>query len=279
MITKLINNRYEQYQLIGSGGLAQIYEGWDVVEHRAIAIKKLSPDATRAYYEEGLGKFEAPTLNLARHPNIIELYDSGEDEEGLFHILELVEGQNLEQILQRAPLIESDFLTVAHQCLEGLAAIHRQNIFHCDIKPENIMITRDEFGAIKVKILDFGLAKFFHENQSLAELGKQEILATPEYVSPELLRGEKITIASDLYSMGQVFYHCLAGEPAFSFDNIDEIVKAHLNDIPRPLLEIRPDIDPVIARCIHKLLNKVPKDRYPSADAILALFTNLERKR
>lgn len=267
--TVLIADRYEQYDLIGAGGLANIYYGLDKIENRRIAIKRLTRPATKAYHDEKLGAEEARLINLCKHPNIVELYDSGEDEIGVYHIFELINGQGMDQALFHAPLIQADFIEVARQILLGLHAIHHQKILHCDIKPENIMLTRGDGGRLQVKIIDFGLATLVHKTMSLAELGKKEILGTPEFVSPELLLGERPTYSSDIYSTGHVLFFSLTGESAFASEDMKEIIHAHLEKRPNRLRDLRHDLDPRICDLVHSMIQKRPEDRNNDIEDLL----------
>ncbi|MEM9444895.1 MAG: serine/threonine-protein kinase [Verrucomicrobiota bacterium] len=267
--TLVLKGRYEQYDMIGAGGLANIYHGWDCVDKRPIAIKRLTPEAVAAYHNEELGKGESELLSLCKHPNVVELYDSYKSKSMIYYIMELIHGQGLDRILDRAPLTQEDFIEVAKQALSGLGSIHKQSILHCDIKPENIMLDRDPLGKISVKILDFGLASFENETKTLAQLGKKEILGTPEYVSPELISGERAQYYSDIYSLGHVFYHALAGRSAFGHEEIKRIIQLHLEGAPKSLGVLRPDIGKPIIEAVHAMIERQPQNRPGNVEEVL----------
>ena len=268
----VLKGRYEQYDMVGAGGLANIYHGWDRVGKKPVAIKRLTPEAVEAFHKEGLGRDECKLLRVCKHDNVVELYDSYETDSMIYYVMELIHGQGLDRILDNAPLTQVDFVEVAKQALLGLANIHANKVLHCDIKPENIMLDKDKWGSISVKLLDFGLAAYEQETKTLAELGKKEILGTPEYVSPELLSGERARYYSDIYSLGHVFYHALAGQSAYNFEDVRTIVKAHLEGAPTALHLLRSDIDEHICYAIHVMMQRKPSDRPQTAKEVLQLL-------
>lgn len=272
---KLIAERYDQGDLIGSGGLADIFFGWDRKDNRQVAIKRLRPEATDAFHREGLGRQEGVTLLATPHPNILKLYEFGEDHEGIYYITELILGQNLEDLLDHGPMAWKDFIPFAEQCLLALDAVHTNGLIHSDVKPENIMLYFDESKKTTVKLLDFGLAYFKKDLDEKNPQLKQEIIGTPEFVAPEQLKGLPATHLSDIYSIGHVFYHALAGIPACSEEKLETIISMHLEGTFQPLKAIRSDLEDEKCAWVHRFIKRHTDERYQSAEHGLQLLREL----
>lgn len=274
--TRLIEGRYEQHELLASGGLANIYVGWDHELLRPVAIKRLRDDLKEAIEEEGLSDHEAECLRRVRHENVMGLYATGDDESGYYQVMELVTGPNLQQIIDSVVPAMTDFVEIARQSLMGLQALHEQSVIHCDIKPDNIMLTLLGNGKQRVKIIDFGLARFEGRDAELGKVAKEEILGTPEFVSPELLQGQDPTMRSDLYALGHVLYYALAGKPAFEKATIEATLEAHLIEQPQDLCKIRPDISRELGNWVHQFMERYPEARHVSAESALKELLTLQ---
>lgn len=271
----LIEGRYEQHELLASGGLAHVFLGWDYKNSQPVAIKRLREDVKDYAERERINSHEIVCLKAVQHENVMAFYCSGEDESGYYQILELITGPNLQGIIDSVLPAVSDFTELARQALSGLHAMHENSIIHCDIKPDNIMLTLLPNGRVRVKLIDFGLARFSGFDEELSEHEREEIFGTPEFVSPELLEGKLPTHQSDLYALGHVFYYLLAGHPAFEKPNLDDVLRAHLNEQPVNLITIRPDIGLGLNNWVHQFIERYPEARHPSAEVALNELQNL----
>ncbi|NJK90659.1 MAG: serine/threonine protein kinase [Blastochloris sp.] len=272
---KLIEGRYEQHEILATGGLAHIYLGWDHQEFRPVAVKRLRDDLKEAIEAESLNRHEAECLRAVRHENVMGLYTTGEDEAGYYQVMELVTGPNLQQIIDSVMPAATDFVEIARQALSGLGAIHEKGVIHCDIKPDNLMITLLANGKQRIKIIDFGLARFQEQEENLGEVAKEEIFGTPEFVSPELLEGKPPTMLSDLYALGHVFYYALAGRPAFEKNTVEKILEAHLREQPEDLCRLRPDLSRDLGNWVHQFIERHPEARHMSTASALKELESL----
>nr|MBA3530963.1 serine/threonine protein kinase [Ardenticatenales bacterium] len=263
---ELIGRRLGQYEvqaLIASGGMAELYRGFDVNLERQVALKVLSEEATAQPDVAERFRREARLLASLRHPHIVQIYDFGE-QDGYFYIVqELLPGPTLAQRLSEmttgAGLPREEILAIAGQLASALDAAHAASIIHRDVKPSNILWN----SAGRLVLTDFGIAKNSSADAVLTRTG--QVLGTPAYVSPEQARGEPLAPASDLYAMGVVLYEVLAGKPPFSGSNPMEVVLQHLEKAPPPLpVTVPAAVTAVVARA----LAKEPSARFGSAAAL-----------
>lgn len=264
----MIQGRYQVVQPVGEGGLGTVYYGWDQQLERAVAIKRLNQtsglqDPTSEAYQE------ARTLAALQHPNVVTLYDFGMDEEGAYFIMEYLPGQTLGDRITAGTLSREELLSLAQQCLEGLGAAHEAGIIHRDIKPTNIMLLEARRGPFRAKLLDFGLARSQQapREQTVADDGS--MLGSVFYMAPEQLSRRPIDARTDLYALGHVFYHALAGETAHTGSTIMDLIAAHLNDEPHPIQSYRQELDDALAQWVHWLMAKDPDARPASAQDAL----------
>ena len=251
---------FELLELLGEGGVGQVYSARDPVLGRQVAIKMLRHELSsdREFRDRFYG--EAQRLGDLNHANITTLYGLHFVGDEPFMVMELVRGRTLKELrehVRRLPPRES--LAALAQTLAGLAYAHRAGVIHRDIKPSNLMITD---GGI-VKIMDFGIARV-RGSTHMTRAG--QALLTPLYASPEQIRGEEVDERSDLYSLGVVFYEMLAGRPPFSAKSEYLLERAHLEDPPPPLAEQVPGLDPPIEAAVMRALAKDPEDRFASAE-------------
>jgi serine/threonine-protein kinase len=260
-----IANRYQVSAALGMGGLGVVYSGWDHELNRPVAIKRIKSreDATPDdLVEEAFN--EARALALLRHPHVVKLYDFGMDEEGPYFIMELIEGETLQERIDRSVLTVEEFRQIAHMTLEGLAAAHRQGIVHLDIKPSNLMLVKNADGRLLVKILDFGLSRL-HQQKRRGQTSGTSIYGTYHYVAPEQILLQEVGPRTDLYSLGHVLYHALTQVPAFDAPTIEEVLQMHLHGRPENIGEIRPDLDGMLGAWLHRLMERDPELRPASA--------------
>ena len=265
---------YEILAPIGAGGMGEVYKALDTRLGRDVAVKVMP--AEFATNPERLRRFEQEARAAAalNHPNILALYDIGTQEGAPYIVTELLEGQTLRQKLHEGPLTPAGALDLGVQVAHGLAAAHEKGIVHRDIKPENLWITKDG----RVKILDFGLARLTATEPAAkpdteaptvgAPTREGTILGTPAYMSPEQAEGKRADARTDLFSFGAVLYEMVTGRRAFDGDSPVSILSAILTKTPPAAGSLREgvpaDLDKILARC----LEKDPKRRYLSADAL-----------
>lgn len=266
---------YEIQSLLGAGGMGEVYRARDPRLGRDVAIKVLPPSF--AADPERLRRFEQEARAVAAlsHPNILALYDIGQQDGTAYIVSELLEGESLRDILARGPLSHRKAIAYATQIAQGLAAAHARNIAHRDLKPDNVFITRDGHA----KILDFGLAKAI-ENPAAAKSGAPAdatltvpgaatgdgiVMGTVGYMSPEQVRGSAVDCRTDIFSFGAVLYEMLTGQRAFKRDTAAETMTAILNEEPPEFHDSGQRIPPALERIVRHCLEKSPDHRFQSA--------------
>ncbi|MGD9782067.1 MAG: serine/threonine protein kinase [Kiritimatiellia bacterium] len=269
---KLIADRYEIRQAIGSGGSGAVFQAWDTQLQRFVAVKRWNAPEPLLDDPEGTERLwrEAMTLAAIQHPNILTIHDFGMDEEGPYVITEFVDGETLESAVRRGPFDREAFAEAAQQTLEALIAAHQAGLIHRDLKPQNIMRTRLASGAWQYKILDFGLARFVTQPTVQSLEGNTSIYGSIIYIAPEQLRHQPLDARTDIYAVGCVFYYMLSGQNAVEGDTIPALITSHLEHRVKPLSEWRPDLPAELCDWVMKALSFDPNDRFPSAAAALA---------
>lgn len=264
-VETLAAGRYSIHRLVGSGGLGHVYLAYDSELNRWVAVKRLRADSEAGAQRAQAVLQEARHLAALQHPNIVTVYDCLKEGEDTLVVMEYLAGRTLEEITAEAPLTLEDFLSVARQCLEGLAAAHARGLLHRDIKPSNIMVVRQASGALEVKILDFGLAKFASHplEQSTDHTGS--LLGSIYTMAPEQFERRPLDARTDLYSLGCVFYQCLAGRPPFDGSSVAEVMAAHLHHHFVPLASQRPDVPAALCSWVERLFAREPAERPASA--------------
>lgn len=261
MITKgqKINDRYEIIRSIGEGGMANVYLGYDTILDRNVAIKILRGDLSSD--EKFVRRFQREALSASSlaHPNIVEMYDVGEDDGIYYIVMEYVEGKTLKQLLKkRGSLTLSEAIDIMLQLTDGMAHAHDSYIIHRDLKPQNIMIKDDG----QIKITDFGIAMALNATQLTQT---NSVMGSVHYLPPEQASGKGSTIKSDIYSMGIIFYELLTGSLPFKGDNAVEIALKHMRDPLPSVRDDNPSIPQSIENIIMKATAKNPKNRYDDA--------------
>ena len=262
MATRVLAQRYELLEALGSGAMATVWRAHDRRLDREVAIKVLSQQL--ASDQSFRDRFEREAVHVAslKHPNIVTVYDSGSEGESYYIIMELVEGESLQSALARAsPYMPLGVVPeLGKELLAGLSHAHQKGIVHRDIKPANILITREG----TAKLADFGIARAASDAESFTATGS--FIGTPSYSSPEQLGSRPATPATDLYSLGCVLYHCLAGHPPFEAELPVGVIAQHLESAPRPLREQRPEVPAALEGVVLRALEKDPERRFASAD-------------
>ncbi len=261
MITKgqKINDRYEIIRSIGEGGMANVYLGYDTILDRKVAVKVLRGDL--AGDEKFVRRFQREALSASSlsHPNIVEMYDVGEDNGIYYIVMEYIEGETLKQLLKRrGKLTLSEALDIMLQLTDGMASAHDAYIIHRDLKPQNIMIKDDG----QIKITDFGIAMALNSTQLTQT---NSVMGSVHYLPPEQASGKGSTIRSDIYSMGIIFYELLTGELPFRGDNAVEIALKQMKEPIPDVREFNKEIPTSVYNVIKRATAKNPKNRYTDA--------------
>jgi serine/threonine-protein kinase len=267
---RVLADRYELEEVLGQGGMARVFKGNDRVLSRTVAVKVLSPQF--AGDEQFVARFrrEAQAAAALNHPNIVSVYDTGSQGDVHYIVMEYVEGRTLRDVIrQEGPLLPERASEIAEAVSSALAAAHEAGLVHRDIKPGNIMITRDG----EVKVMDFGIART-STGDTLTQTAS--ILGTASYLSPEQAQGESVDARSDIYSLGCVLYEMLTARAPFSGDSPVAIAYKHVRESPVPPARLNPDVPPSLESVVMKCMAKNPVNRYQSAEE---LREDLERVR
>lgn len=251
-----------------------VYSAWDSQRQREVAVKVLTPHSGKREAQQRLmTRFlrEGQAAASVNHPNVVQVYESGLHNHTAFLAMELVDGASLGQVLDESHVIEAEKVAkIGAAIARGMAAIHAQGIIHRDIKPDNILLGRDG----SVKIADLGLAKLIDDEEVERLTASGVVIGTPLYVAPEAIRNaHHVGPGTDIYSFGATLYHLLCGHPPFIGDSPYELMRAHLDDRPRPLHEVNPAVPQWLSRVVHACLQKNP-ERRPSAQALALSLTH-----
>lgn len=271
-MNKIIAERYELIDLLGQGGMADVYLARDTILNRTIAIKILRTSLAKDPVYIARFQREASAAAALSHKNIVEIYDVGEDNDQYYIVMEYVPGTTLKDlILRRGAVHVMEAIDIMKQVLSGTARAHQMGIIHRDLKPQNILVT--DSGV--AKIADFGIASI----QSLSQFTQTDvIMGSLHYLAPELARGEKATVQSDIYALGIVFYELLRGEVPFNGESPVNIALKHMQEDLPSLLEFNPTIPQSVENIIIKATAKNLNDRYKNAiDMLNDLQTCLSR--
>jgi len=274
----MAERRYKIYEQLGAGGNGAVFRAYDAHLKRWVAIKRLlsaaetetSPDAEEL-------RREADMLASLRNANIVTIFDVSTDEEGLFMVMELLEGPDLADTIQHGPLALDDFKQLAEQTLEALLAAHNLRILHRDLKPENIKVERLPGGRFQAKIIDFGLARAGLVARKQTEDQAGSVMGSIYYMAPEQLSREPTDIRTDLYSLGCVFYEALSSRKAFDGKSVNEVIDKHLDHDLLPLNQLCPHLPQWLTYWVMRLMACKPGDRPANAQQAIEEFRAWEK--
>jgi eukaryotic-like serine/threonine-protein kinase len=263
----ILNSRYRLLKRAGSGGMATVYMGQDLMLGRVVAIKLLHESLTGD--QEFLRRFQKEAYAAANltHPNIVTVHDIGQDGHRYYIVMEYIEGSTLKDMIRRqmnnsgGPLPLARSLDLAIEICAGIGYAHRANIVPCDVKLQNVLVTMDG----RVKVADFGIARAISES-SLHD--DSMVWGTPQYFAPEQAAGESATPASDVYSIGIIMFEMLTGRLPFEADSHTALAVKHMRETPPPVTHFNPSVPAQIERIVTKVLSKEPAGRYRTAEQL-----------
>ena len=259
----LLNNRYRLDDRLGTGGMATVFRARDLMLERTVAIKVLRMDlSTDPDFRERFKQEARAAANLS-HPNIVTVHDFGLDEDQLFIVMENVPGTDLKTLLQqRGKFATEETVALMMQACAGLGYAHRSGLVHCDVKPQNMLISPE----MQLKVVDFGISR------ALASISPEEsidvVWGSPLYFSPEQAAGSAPSPASDVYSLGVMMFEMLCGQPPFTASSAEELSRLHREMRPPAMRSMFPDIPHGLETIVQKALAKPPEARYQTADQL-----------
>ncbi len=259
----LLNNRYELIAQQGSGGMSVIYKAVDRSLGRTVAVKILRPSLTQD--PAFLSKFqqEARSVAMMQHPNIVTVHDVGSDGPTHYIVMEMIEGQDLKKLIKtQGALPYPKALDFAIQICGGLGFAHRSRLVHADVKPQNILINKNNV----IKVTDFGIAQAYTD--TMPQTRADVVWGSPHYFAPEQARGEKPSPASDVYSIGIVMFEMFTGRLPYIGTSQRELAMAHIQSEVPKAKDVNPAVPDEISKIIQKVMSKRPNDRYSQADQL-----------
>ena len=258
---QVFGGRYELQRHIARGGMADVYLARDVMLDRPVALKVLFPELSRDRSFVDRFRREAQAAANLSHPNIVSVFDYGEEEGYSFIVMEFIDGRPLSQVIRSdGPLDPERSAEIAAAAADALFCAHRSGVVHRDVKPGNVLI--DSMGHVKVA--DFGIARATDADQDLTQTGS--VMGTATYISPEQATGDRVDPRSDVYSLGVVLYEMVVGRPPFQAESTMAIALKHVNELPPPPSTLKADLPPEIEAIILHSLAKDPDERYATAE-------------
>ena len=267
------SNRYEIEREVAQGGMAEVYLARDQLLNRPVALKALFPEYAREPSFVERFRREAQAAANLNHPNIVAIYDWGQEEGTYFIVMEYVEGRSLRDLIRsEGPLEPGQAAEIAAEIASALAFAHRNGVVHRDVKPGNVLLTRTG----NVKVTDFGIARA-GTSDGLTQTGS--VMGTATYFSPEQAQGMPVDGRSDVYSLGVVLYEIVTGSAPFTGDSPVAVAYKHVRETPQPASQRNPDVPPDLDQIINTALAKNPDERYQSADDMRADLLRFQRGR
>lgn len=274
-VGQLLTHRYELRGLLGTGSAGAVYESWDRHHQRLVAIKVLHESLKTSDEHVSRFKSEARAAASIGHSGIVSVLDVGRETDGsLYMTMELLRGQALFYAITEDSLDDEDIVEVGRQLLDALAAAHDRGIVHRDVKPENIFLANDLTGTMRVKLLDFGIAKNLRpeHGRSISTLDGL-LIGTPHYMSPEMCTGAPVDEQADVWAACAVLFHAFAGRPPFDDDHIGRLLMRIVSGRAPSLAKHRPHLPPQIVRAIDRGLSRDRDARWATAKDLAAALT------
>jgi serine/threonine protein kinase len=269
-IDTFAGGRYVVERTLGHGGMSTVYLARDAELDRPVAIKVLEQSLAADDSFARRFRREAQVAAQLAHPNIVQIFDTGEDERRLFIVMEYVDGEGLERVLEREGRLPPPRVAdIGVQACAALEAAHARGVVHRDVKPANLLVRRDSV----LKVVDFGIARPAQATQ-LTQVGT--ILGTLNYLAPEQAAGDEVTAAADVYALGAVFYELYTGRPPRRFESVAQLGAAHEEPVTR-LRELAPDVPSEAEEAVMRCLARDPRDRPASAVEVAAALTGAPR--
>ena len=267
-------DHYEIINMLGHGGMSRVYLARDLKDQQVVVLKFPNDDliGNVGVYERY--KREAEIGNRINHPHIQHMLNTGEKRSDEYLVMEYIKGRTLREVLEERdgkPLPASEALGYVLQICDALAYCHDLGIFHRDIKPENIMVEDDG----NIKLIDFGVA-LLEGARRVTWRGLTGTVGTPDYMSPEQIKGERGAAGSDIYATGVILYEMLSGHPPFEGENVFAVMNQHATQDPPSILQSRPDLSPELATVIMKAIRRDPEKRYKSMREMESALQNLD---
>ena len=270
---RVLGNRYKLLRPLGKGGMALVFEAHDQLLERPVAIKLLRKDfSTDPEFRDRFLHEARSAANLS-HPNIVTVYDFGIDDGEIYIVMELATGSDLKTSIEKnGPFSLDSGLELGIQICTGLGYAHRAGIVHCDIKPQNIIITNDKVA----KLTDFGISRALNSPSSSER--SDVVWGSPQYLAPELIEGETPSPSSDVYSLGAVLYEIFTGKPPFEGDSVDELLTNHTNKTPQRITSQVNDFPDDLDYVISKTLSKETTQRYRTAEQLCSVLMLIKKR-
>ena len=267
-------DHYEILRMLGQGGMNSVYLAEDILNRQKVVLKFPNADliGNIGVYERY--KREAEIGSRLNHPHIQHLLHTDEDRSEHYLVMEYIQGRTLREVLEKAAsdlLPTDEALRITIQICDALAYCHEHGVFHRDIKPENIMLLDDG----NIKIIDFGVA-LLEGARRVTWRGLSGTVGTPDYMSPEQLRGERGTASSDIYSVGAMLYELLTGHVPFEGENVFAVMNQHMTQDPPSILQFNPNISPALATVVMRAIRRDAEKRYPSMKDMLYDLLHLD---
>jgi len=273
---QILDARYEVLKKLGEGGMSYVYLAKEVSTGQEVAIKVLSPKLARDKSSVERLRREAGLAMRLDHPNVCRIFRLGESEDGLIYlVMPFLKGDLLsDREVQGGPMEVAIGVTLLRQVCAGLQHAHELQIVHRDLKPENIMLVAEDDGRDKAVVMDFGLAKERRADPAIQKLTATGIiLGTPEFMSPEQIRGKQLDARSDIYALGIVAFEMFTGKLPFQGRNAQEMMIARLRGTPLMLRQVRPELPAKLEKALARSLATSPDDRFPTATAFAEALT------
>ena len=264
--TTILNNRYRLLSQVAAGGMAVVYKAQDTLLNRVVAVKILRESFAADPTFQARFRREAEAAANLNHVNVVTVYDVGHDAGRHYIVMEYVDGEDLKQVIRsEAPLPIHRAVDIAIQMCAALGAAHRAGLVHCDVKPQNVLITADG----RIKVADFGIARVLSQASTAIT---DTVWGTPHYISPEQAAGEPPAPTSDVYAVGVIMYEMLTGRLPFEGETHTQLALAHMRDEPPPLTSLNPTVPAQIDQIVSKVMSKQPSARYRTADQLATVL-------